>query len=180
MSKEINKMFNDKELRIIKDTFADNEDLLKSVRKLLFGAEISLQEKENIKNTFSNPEVLEAVRHKIYGLNNFDTPIGQLSDFWMGAESQMFGAPLPQIKQAIEVKTKVLAMFTKGFELLVNPDGEKVSTEIVIDELGVGIIARNLYMKAIDMGLFTVLNIAGKKGETIEELYKRLEKNSAK
>jgi hypothetical protein len=98
----------------------------------------------------------------------------------MGAETQMFGAHKDQIKQSIEVKQLVLSMFTKGFNLLSNPDGEKVSTEIIVDELGINIIARNLYMKAIDTGLFSILTIAGKKNETLEDVLKRLEKNSSK
>lgn len=174
-------MYNDRELMLIKTTFAENEDLLKAVRNLFYGVEISDAEKAVIKQTFSNPDVVEAVRHKIYGLNNFNTPIGQLSDFWMGAEQQIFGASRDTIKQSIGVKVQVLDMFTKAFKLLENPDGEKVSTKVDIeDELGINIIARNLYMKAIDTGLFTILTIAGKKDETLEDVLKRLEKNSNK
>lgn len=173
-------MYNDRELLLIKEAFAENEDLLKAVRNLFFGVEISPEEKNAIKQTFSNPDVLEAVRHKIYGLNNFNTPIGQLSDFWMGAEQQIFGASRDTIQQAIGVKKQVLLMFTKAFKLLENPDGEKVSTELVEDDLGIGLISRNLYMKAIDTGLFTILQIAGKKDETLEDVMKRLEKNSSK
>lgn len=182
-------MYNDKELLLLKQTFAENDDLLKAVRNLLFGVDISLAEKEAIKNTFSNPDVLKAVRHKIYGLNNFDTPIGQLSDFWMGIEQQIFGANKDTIYQAVMVKELCLGMFTKAFKLLENPDGERVSLGVKslkdsikseVDELHPELIARNLYMKAIDGGLFTILTIAGKKDETIDELYKRLEKNSNK
>jgi hypothetical protein len=173
-------MYNEQELMLIKTTFAENEDLLKAVRNLFFGVEISPEEKKIIKQTFSNPDVLKAVRHKVYGLNNFNTPIGQLSDFWMGIEQQIFGASRDTITQAIMVKEKCLAWFTTAFKLLENPDGEKVSVEVEVDELGINIIARNLYMRAIDTGLYTILTIAGKKEETIEDLYKRLEKNSNK
>lgn len=174
-------MYNNQELMLLKQIFAENEDLLKAVRNLFYGVEMTQEEKDAIKSSFSNPDVVEAVRHKIYGLNSFNTPIGQLSDFWMGLEQQIFGASRDTIKQAIGVKVQVLEMFTKAFKLLENPDGEKVSVKVDLeDELGTNIIARNLYMKAIDTGLYTILTIAGKKNETLEEVMKRLEKNSNK
>lgn len=182
-------MYNDRELLLIKSTFAENEDLLKAVRKLMFGAEVSLKEIESIKSAFSDPDVIDAVRHKVYGLNNLETPIGQLSDFWMGAETQIFGASKDQIYQAVAVKEKVLGMFEKAFALLTNPDGEKVDLKVKsvlnvpvteIDPLQIDLIARNLFMKAIDSGLFAIMTIAGKKDETLEDVLKRLSKNSNK
>lgn len=177
-------MFNDVELNLIKATFSENEELLKTMRKLMYGQEISETEKAVIRETFANKELVEAVRHKTYGTNNFNTPIGQLSDFWIGVESQIFGSSRDTIYQAIESKKIVFDMFTKAFNLLSNPDGEKVdiSSEIDLnaDPLGVKMIARNLFMKAIDGSLMSLLQIGGKKGETIEETLKRLQKDSAK
>jgi len=182
-------MYNDRELLLIKSVFAENEELLKSVRKLMFGSKVSLKEIEAIKSSFSNPDVVDAVKHKVYGLNNLETPIGQLSDFWMGAETQIFGASRDTIYQAVAVKEKVLEMFEKAFALLTNPDGEKVNLEVKsilnkpraeIDELQIDLIARNLFMKAIDSGLFAIMTIAGKKDETLEDVLNRLSKNSNK
>ncbi len=150
----------------------------------MFGQEMSDQEKAVIKETFSNKELVEAVRHKTYGTNNFNTPIGQLSDFWIGVESQIFGASRDTIYQSIESKKLVFKMFTTAFNLLENPDGEKVDIssdlDLNADPLGVKMIARNLFMKAIDGSLMSLLQIGGKSGETIEETVKRLQRDSAK
>ena len=177
-------MFNDKEIALIKSTFAENDVLLVAVRKLFFGQDITSDEKKMIKSAFSSDEVVNALRRKVYGLNSFETPIGQLSDFWLGVESQIFGASRDTVYQAVMSKEMVLDMFTKAFNLLTNPDGEKVSVELSInldtDPLGVKIIARNLYMKAIETGLLGVKTIAGIKTESTEDAIKRLSKDSAR
>jgi hypothetical protein len=178
-------MYSDNDINLIKATFAENEELLLSIRKLFFGAEISPEEKANIKNIFSKPQVKEVFRKKVYGLNNLDTPIGQLSDFWLGVETQVFGANRETIEQAITSKDLVLKMFQKAFDLLDNPDGEKVNldfnaTSLITDPLGIQIIARNLYMKAIETSLLAVQTIAGKKDETLEQTLQRLQKDSSR
>lgn len=74
-------------------------------------------------------------------------------------------------------------MFNKAFDLLSNPDGEKVSVDFVpsmVDGLQIGLIARNLYMQAIETALISILTIAGKKDETLEETMKRLKQDSSK
>lgn len=176
-------MFNDKELELIKSVFAENEPLLLAIRKLFFGADLSDDEKDMIKSSFSNPEVKTVFRKKVYGLNNLETPVGQLSDFWLGAEKQIFGASKDTIKQALESKKRILSMFEKCFQLLDNPDGEKVSIEYNYeedDELGIGMITRNLFMMAIENALLTIKVISGEKKETLEQTIERLKKDSSR
>lgn len=176
-------MYSDKELELIKGAFCENEELLILMRKLWHGVELSSESKELIKNTFKNKELVEAVRHKVYGLNNLDTPLGQVSDFWLGVEKQIFGASRDTIEQAVQSKALVLSMFEKAMLLLENPDGEKVDTSVSVssvDGLQIKIIARNLYVQAIETALLTLFIIAGKKEETVEQTRKRLEQDSSK
>jgi len=177
-------MYSDKDIALIKSTFAENDELLVMVRKLFFGGKLTAGEKKTITTTFSNPEIVEVLRRKVYGVNNFETPIGQLSDFWLGAESQVFGATRDTVYQAIMSKELVLSMFVKGFNLLANPEGERVSINVLIDieadPLGVNLIARNLYMKSIESALHAVKVIAGVKDETPEQAVKRLQADSTK
>lgn len=177
-------MYSEKDLALIKSAFAENEELLLVIRKLFFGESLSQEEKALIVDTFKNKDLVEVLRRKVYGLNNFSTPIGQLSDFWLGVESQIFGASRDTIYQAVESKKMVLEMFEKAFDLLSNPDGERVVLTDVftidLDPLQVRLIARNLYMKSIETALLTIKTIAGTKNETVEETVKRLEKNSNK
>lgn len=182
--KETGLMYSEHEIEILKKTFSENDELLIAIRKLFFGDVISDSEKEAIIATFKDkPEVIDAFRKKVYGVNNFNTPVGQLSDFWLGAEKQIFGASRDTVYQAIESKKLVLSMFIKAFKLLENPDGEKVSLEFnstMTDELGVSLIARNMYMQSIETALLTIKIIAGQKDETPAQAVKRLQQDSAK
>ena len=108
-------MYSNKDIDLIKSTFAENDELLVMVRKLFFGGKLTAEEKKTVTTAFSNPDVVEVLRRKVYGVNNFETPIGQLSDFWLGVESQIFGATRDTVYQAIMSKELVLSMFTKAF-----------------------------------------------------------------
>lgn len=176
-------MYSDKEINLLKATFAENESLLKTIRRLFLGGELTDIEKNVIKETFQNQELIEAFRHKVYGLDNYDTPIGQVSDFWLGAEKQIFGASRDTIEQVVQSKAMVRKMFETAFNLLRNPDGEKVDTLFIpseIDGLQIKLLARNLYIQAIETSLLTVLTIAGKKDETLEQTLARLQRDSSK
>jgi len=177
-------MYSNKDIDLIKATFAENDALLVMVRKLFFGYDLTEDEKKAVKSTFSNPEVVEVFRRKVYSVGNVQTEIGHINDFWFGAEEQIFGAGRDTIYQAIASKELVLSMFTKAFNLLTNLDGEKVDTSfnpvIEADPLGIKLIARNLYMKAVETGLHSMKVIAGMKTETVEQAVKRLSQDSSK
>lgn len=178
-------MYSDNDIELIKATFAENDYLLIAVRKLFFGAVLTKEEKESIKSSFKDERVIEVLRRKIYPIFNPATPVGQISDPWLGAEEQIFGASRDTIFQAVNSKAVAITMFEKAFESLSNPDGEQVSIEfnpvsLTVDELAVNLIARNLYMKAVETGLLGVKMIAGKKDETIEQTLARLQQDSSK
>lgn len=175
-------MYNEAEIALIKELFAENDYLLNKLRLLFFGQILSEADKDLIKSTFEREEAKRVLMRKIYGLEDFSTPIGQLSDFWMGAESQVFGATKDTVKQAVESKQRILAMFKQCKALLSDPDGEKPNIAIpeVIDDLGIDLIVRNLFMKSIENALFTISIIAGQKSESVEETVKRLKKNSTR
>lgn len=177
-------MYSDKDIDLIKSVFAENDALLVMLRKLFFGYDLTADEKKVVLSNFSNPVTIEVLRRKVYSVDNMETPVGQLSDFWLGVETQTFGASRDTIYQALISKELVLEMFTKGFNLLTDPDGEKVDVKVKIsletDPLGVKIIARNLYMKAIETALHAVKVIAGMKTESVEDAVKRLKSDSAK
>lgn len=178
-------MYSDKDIELIKSVFAENDFLLIAVRKLFFGGELTSDEKKAITDTFRNKEVIEVFRRKVYSSENFDTPIGQVSDIWLGAEEQVFGATRDTIYQTVHSKAAVKSMFETAFKLLENIDGEKVSISYdpmstAYDELAVGLIARNLYIKAIETALFSLKTIAGMKDEKLEDTLKRLKQDSSK
>lgn len=176
-------MYSDNDIELIKATFAENDFLIIAIRKLFFGAKLTKEEQNSIAEAFKEPKVLEVVRRKIYPVFNVETPVGQLSDPWLGVEEQIFGASKDTITQAVNSKAIAMTMFEQAFKSIYG--GEQVSIEynpasLIHDELGVNLIARNLYMKGIETGLTGIKMIAGKKEETLEQTLKRLTQDSAK
>jgi len=184
MAEQRHLMYSEKDIETIKKIFADNEALLILIRKLFFGQNISKEEKELIKSTFSDPEVVEVFRRKVYPVKDFDRSLIAFNDFWLDAETQIFGSSRDTVYQTVESKKLIKDMFEKAFNLLTNPDGEKVSIEyepmIEADPLGIKLIARNLYIRAVQTALITVQAIAGRKDETPEQAAKRLMQDSSK
>lgn len=175
----------DNDIALIKAVFSENDELLLTMRKLFFGAVLTVDEKELIKNSFKDKAVVDVFQRKLYGVNNYQTEIGHVNDFWLGAETQIFGASRDTIYQTISSKEHILENFEKALALLSNPDGERVDISkmkmsLEADPLGVGLLVRILYMKAMESALHAVKTIAGTKAETVEEAMKRLAKDSAK
>lgn len=174
----------ERDIEVIKKNFADNEYLLKATRALLLGMEVSKADKKLISDVFSDNLLKEAVRRKIYSpsLSN-EAPIGQIADFWVGLEQQLFGVSKEIIFQTMSVKEKVFSMLNHAFDLLSNPELDKPNVEVKLnplDEYQIELIARNLYVKAVDTGLMYIKMIAGKKEESVQDAKKRLMQNSNK
>ncbi len=175
---------NEKEIDLIKRTFKGAEYLLKSVRAVFFGADVSAEDRQALKKLFADDEVKEAVRKKMYPLLKTDNvPIGQVADFWMGTESHILGASRDTIHQAVASKEKVLKMLTQSFDNLTNPKGELVSLEysaesIELDPLQIGLLARNLYIRSVETGLNFVKLTAEQITETPAQTKARTKKDS--
>lgn len=180
---EIN-LAREKEIELLRRTFKDNEDLLKKMRALFFGFSLSDEDKKVIKNTFASEELKVLVRKSIFPILNPDVPIGQVADFWLGTEQNVFGQMKDTIYQAVNSKQDVLDMLKIAMKLLDDPDGEKISLEYkpsmyLEDDLQINLLARNLYIRTIESGLLIIKNIADTKEETPAQKAKRLKADSA-
>lgn len=175
----------EKEVSLLKAVFKDNDGLLLTMRSLFFGFQVSPSDKKNIKETFKGTDIREAVRKKIYPMLSNDVPIGQVADYWMGMESQIFGQSKDTIYQAVSSKEKVLEMLQDAMALLVDPEGKPVDisyhSNLHMDPGQIGLLARTLYIKTIETGLMMIKVVSGQaEGETMEEVKKRFFQNSAK
>lgn len=182
-NKNIPLTLSEKEQELLKTVFKDNEYLLKLMRSLFFGFDLTDKEKGIIQTTFKNVDVREAVRKKIYPILSNEPPIGQIADFWLGTETQIFGASRDTIYQAIQSKLLVKDLFEKGLALLTDPNGERVSLEIgdiSTDILQTKLLARNLYLKTIETGLQMIMMTSNVKKEDAEALKKKIAQNSGK
>ena len=174
----------EQEVETLKRAFKDNEYILLAVRSLFFGFQLSDDEKKLIKTTFSDPAVKKAVRKKMFPILDNTSPIGQVADFWMGSETQIFGANENTIFQTVSSKQRVLKMLEQSFALLDNPTGEQVSLDFnpdrtISDTFQVELLARNLYIKTVETGLLFVKIAAEQQAETPKQTQEKWKKNSA-
>lgn len=181
--KKINAPVSDKERELLKSVFKDNEYLLKIIRSLFFGYDVTQKEKDLIVKTFKNADLKEYFRKKIYPLMSNETPIGQISDFWLGVEEQVLGQSRDTIYQIHASKSEVKRMLEKSIALLTNPDGEKINLEvssIEADPLQVKMLARNLYIKTMETGLNFIQLTANYEEPSSTEINKKAKLNSNK
>lgn len=181
--------YNDAELSLMKNTFADNDDLLFAVRKSLLGYELDKTEKKLVKGAMS-PETHAILEKTFLPFVDVDAPLFQLTDLYMTLANDMktLGveamAPLIQAKrleidymrQELDVLKDVDAPVNRAFLLseLVDLGGKSD------DQAFVDITARNYLLSWIDSNIQQIKFLAGKKEESVQETLDRLQKNSAK
>ncbi len=175
----------DAEFEMLKSVFADQDELLKTVRNLFLGLEISEDEKKQISDIFGKNETLRRLMRKQFLPEiQADLPIGQAIDLWMTIDLKD-KSPL-EIYHILQSRRLLIELIEKSLILLENPDSEKVSLSSWIgiseDErlLGVNLIARNTFISHIDQQLQTIKILAGVKTETVDETKKRLLQDSSK
>lgn len=158
-----------KDVSLIKATFKDNEALLLQVRALMYGIDLLQDEKEHVKNVFSNPALRDLMQRRFLPdiMQSRNHPLGQIQDIWLGAEQMVFGASAIQIEQAMKYKAKAEEFTRHALTLLVSPDGMKVPFGILPfeqDSLQIDLMARNMYLRHIDQQLM-MLNIIANQEE---------------
>lgn len=188
MAEQKQKMrFTDKELSIIKNTFSDNEDAVKVIRKVFLQMPLSALDEAIAINTFKGKDELNAVVRKTF-LPTLDgeAPIFQVVDLWA----------------TIDLKDKTLAeciLSFKSRELLISYIDQQLnklsdlSTEETIkfadmidfndklvEEAYINMVTRNTLINHVEQQLSQFTILAGEKTETVEQTKERLFKNSSK
>lgn len=159
----------EKELDLIQRTFKDNDALLQSMRAVMLNLNPSETDKKSVTDTFAdNPELYALVYKRFLPTLSKDTPIGQASDVWLGAEQMVFGQPESAIYQAIEYKERSIEMTRLALEALL--DTGKISVDVVFsarkylnDPMGINLLTRNQFVRHIESQLLFLKLIAGQK-----------------
>ena len=181
MAKKSEMRITDVELELLKSTFADREELLKSIRNLFFGLPMSEDEKTEIKRTFSGEQLRKLMRKQFLPEIQADLPIGQCVDLWMTIDLK--DKDISQIRQIVEARKELIDMIKVSLELLESVDGTPVNlngwvNKVWADGLDSSLIARNQFISHIDQQLAVIRTLAGVKTETVEETKKRLLQDS--
>lgn len=174
-----------KEMALIKQTFKDNESLLKTIRALFLGIELLDDEKAHIKSVFSNPELVTMMWRRFLPdiKGSRDLPLGQIQDIWLGAEAMIFGAPPVQIEQATKYKELSIEYTKQALNLLIDPDAAKVAYTVssyMEDPLQINLMARNMFLKHMDQQLLMIYLVANAKEDTKEQQAEKNIRNGSK
>lgn len=179
-------LVNEDNIALLKNAFADNEELLVSIRNLFFGFQVSDSEKAVIRSIFSDPKLKAELTRRLMGRFAPDLPIGTSNDFWAGTEQQILGKFPDEIAQVMGYKQRCKEMFEVALNLLDDPNGPKNNVvdfnpkHDLKDTLHISLLARNQYIKTIETTLVFIKAIAGTKSETPQQAKKRLEADSSK
>jgi hypothetical protein len=155
----------EKELAVIQRTFKDNDELLKSMRAVMLNLSPSESDKKLVTDVFADDALYALVYKRFLPTLSKDSPIGQASDVWLGAEQMVFGQSESAILQAIEYKERSIEMTQKALEAL--RDSSKIEADVIFsarkylnDPWGINLLARNQFIRHIESQLLFLKLIA--------------------
>lgn len=176
--------FTDAELSIIKNTFAENEELLRAMRKIFLQMDLTDTDKALL-NVFHSPELMAVVRKAYMPTLDPEAPPHQVVDLFMTIDikDKNFEDAYP----FIVARENVVDYINQQLEVLKTLDtgAQKVSFNSFTDRTlsaepkYVALVARNTIIAHSEMQLDQLRTLAGLKDETPEETVKRLQQNSS-
>lgn len=187
--KEQKMRFTDSELSLMKALFADNEELLFIIRKVLLQCELTELEEITLRKSITEP-AHDILRKVFLPTLDPDAPIFQLTDMTLGLGADIKdktpeeAMPYIQAKD-IEIKflkQQLLALADISLDQpikLADMIDLKV-TKTNADKVFVNILARNFLLSFIDTHIQQIKFLAGLREETVEQTKARLMKDSNK
>lgn len=182
-------MFSDGELSLIKNTFADNDEYLFAVRKVLLQFPLSEVERGMVKS-FTSSAVYELIKKRVHPDLDPDAPLFQLADLYQGLTNELLSKGVEEMSPRLDSKQLQIDYLDQQFEVLRDIDNAPPPV-IILDRMKqikgvekydayVGNLTRNHTLSWVDSSLNYLKVLAGKKDETPEEQKKRLERDSSK
>jgi len=178
--------YDDKELSLIKATFADNEPMLFTLRKVFLQADLSTEEIKQLEGISKSPQALELLRKAYSPGLEMDAPFSQMIDLWMTVDTKDLDPT--QAVLALKVRAELDTLLEAGLLRLANPKAKgtrnivdyKPNFEANEEDQYVTYVSRNSLITHTEQRLQELSFLAGKKSETVEETIARLHKDSNK
>lgn len=179
-------IFNEAELSLIKNTFAENDPLIYAIRKVLLQFPLTEGDKQLLAGI--NDDIMVVLRKRILPEISNVFPLGQLPTL-MATLTQDLKVKTPlEMEPYFQSKQLQIDYLEQQFKVLA---GEKVTETIKLADMGVlkgkdsttAHVDMNTYLFLlgyIENSLIMIKTIAGSKSETLEDLNKRLKRDSNK
>lgn len=171
----------DEEITILKNTFAENDVLLKSVRKAMLGLPMVTDEDKYLADLFKSEDLRKVMRRIFLPEIEGDTPLGQNLDLWMTVQ---FADKTPEFSDVLlQARELLIELIEAGLKDLEAPRAnDRITFKRTQDPEAdyVHLTARNTLINHVDQQLLTIKALAGKKEESVEQTKTRLLKDSTK
>lgn len=174
-------IFSNDELSLIKNTFADNDTLLYTIRKVFLQFPLTDTEKGLLKMAIT-PEVWKVLKKRILPEISNEFPLGQLPSILTTLTEQLKVKDAAEMADQFTAKQLEIDYLTQCFNTLKDLDTPQT---ISIKKMGdtIDYVNMNAYLFLlgyIDPMLGFIKSLAGQKDETLEEQKKRLTRDSNK
>lgn len=180
--------FSDDELALFKQVFCENTELARLVSNVFLQLPLSDSDKSILTATFKGKtELLGLMRKKLIAELDPNTPLGLNSDIWKEVKTDNV---MPEfVLLDVQSKALVLELLEEGLKKLA--DVEYVVERKLVDlvkfsklsdpsDTYVNIKGRNEFMMHINSQMFSILGLAGRSEDTVEDIKNRLKTNSTK
>lgn len=182
--------YSDSELEIIKASFADNDDLVKAVRKVFLQMSLDPIDVSALKAFKGKPEFFSVVRKTFLPELDGNAPVNQVVDLYMTVQfvdkGVDEGVPLiiarEKLIQYLDQQLGYLMAASNGEVSPCSIDFKSLSKIEGKDRLDIftDMICRNTVVTHTEQQLNGLVVLAGTKNETVEETQNRLRKDSTK
>jgi hypothetical protein len=182
--------FSDDELQIIKNTFAENDDILIAIRKVMYQMALNALDLSLLETNLKG-EVMKVVRKTFLPVIDANVPIRQQIDFWLTVPLNTLlpdigTVHLKSVKKWIDYIEQQLKMieeanyknYQKGQKIKLK-DLENIENKSD-EEMYIDMLARNTIINHTEQQLDQLKGLAGLKTETPEQTIERLQKDSNK
>lgn len=180
--------FNDAELSLMKNTFSENEELLKAIRKVFLQMPLDAIDISIIVGTFKGKKELMALMSKTFKPElDPNAPLHQLVDLWMSLDLK--DKALSEMMPIFQARKLLIDLLDQQLKALADISEEKEQFSVIdiaslveikgkdIGELYSNLMARNTLITHIDSQLTQLSILAGQKEETVEQIKERLMKD---
>jgi hypothetical protein len=175
--------FSDEELNLIKGTFKNNEELLKSLRKFILQLPLLERDEVLLRNQIKGG-IFQVVKKCFLPEIEGDAPIMQTVDLWLTLN---FGEKSPDIAFFhIQARGKLIEYFKEVFNDLEGKPYNRIDFKGMTDGKGkpediyIDLLTRNTIAMHVEQQLSQINILANEEKEIPETLAKKAEQNSSK
>lgn len=179
--------FSDADLSLVKNTFAENPDLLKALRKVFLQIPLDALDKQTLTgNILGKPTVMKLIRKCYLPEIDADAPIHQVIDLWMTVDIK--DKDPDQAWHHLVARDLLIKYLEQQLHVLDTLDensakirfADLTTLGVSTEKAFVNLIVRNQIVTHNEQQLAQLTVLAGMKNETVEQTKERLKRDSAR